>query len=74
MSTERVLVHESKMSELESEILAQWHHVEDKPFDVVRGESVKDVKKMVDEAVESVGSLTYFKMVQTLNLTKSLGS
>lgn len=54
MSTERVLVHESKMQELEAEMRGQWKEVADKPFDVVRGESVSEVRGMVQEAVDQV--------------------
>jgi acyl-CoA reductase-like NAD-dependent aldehyde dehydrogenase len=54
MSTERVLVHASVMPQMEAALLGQWREVADKPFDVVRAESVKEVQDMVSEAVTKV--------------------
>lgn len=63
MSTERVLVHESKMGELQSELERQWGQVKDKEFDLVRPGSVEDVKRMINDATDKVRVFLIFLII-----------
>jgi acyl-CoA reductase-like NAD-dependent aldehyde dehydrogenase len=65
MSTERVIVHESLAAELEEALREAVQTIKDRKFDLIRPSAVEELKSVVEEAVESVGSNPSFEEYRT---------
>jgi len=58
MSTERVIVHESLATEFEGALKEAVQTIKDRKFDLIRPSAVDELKSVVDEAVQSVSSIS----------------
>lgn len=58
MSTERIIVHESIAAEFEVALKEAVESIKDRKFDLIRPTAVKELRWVVDEAIQSVCSLS----------------
>ena len=57
MSTERVIVHESLVEEFETELIEAVKGIKDRKFDLIRPSAGKELKQVIDGAIEAVSFL-----------------